>query len=65
MANLDTTIQHYLQQDTPSTIPTPTPQKLNVIIRKRQLKQNLANFLNGALFSPRPSTLNHAIRKNF
>ena len=39
--------------------------QLNVIIRKKQLKQDLAKFLHGALFSPRYSTLKHAIQKNF
>ena len=38
---------------------------LNVIIRKKQLKQDLAKFLHGALFSPRYSTLKQAIKKNF
>ena len=41
------------------------PHKLNVIIRKRQSKQDLAKFLCGALFSPRPSTIKKAIKNNF
>ena len=41
------------------------PLKLNVIIRKRQSKQDLAKFLCGALFSARPSTIKKAIKNNF
>ena len=39
--------------------------KLNVILRKRQLKKDLAKFLHQSLFSPRPSTLKKAIKKGF
>ena len=34
-------------------------------MRKRQLKQDLAKFLCGALFSARPSTIKKAIKRNF
>ena len=40
------------------------PNKLNVVIRKRELKSDLAAFLHGALFSPVTSTLTKAIDNN-
>ena len=49
----------------PSPPPKFSSHQLNVIIRKKQLKQDLAKFLHGALFSPRYSTLQQAIQKNF
>ena len=39
--------------------------KLHVIIRKQQLKQDLAKFLVGAFHSARPSTIKKVIKKNF
>ena len=38
--------------------------KINVVIRKRELKSDLASFLHGALFSPVTSTLTKAIDNN-
>ena len=66
MSTLNSTIALYQQKDQKSS-PSSTPihSKLNVIIRKRQLKQDLAKFLHGALFSPRLSTLKQAIKNNF
>ena len=43
-------------------IPNAKNEKLNVIIRLDKNKADLANFLHGAMFSPRPSTLIKAIR---
>ena len=70
--NLDATINLFLKKDKdPATLPlfAPSPpfkrHQLNVIIRKRQLKKDLANFLAKSLFSPRLSTLKKAIKTNF
>ena len=71
-ATLDSTIKKFIQQDETSsistispTLPSPTTHQLHVIIRKRQLKKDLANFLSKSLFSPRLSTLKKAIKNNF
>ena len=45
--------------------PVPSSLKLNLILRKRQLKKDLAKFLHQALFSPRSSTLKKAIKLGF
>ena len=70
--NLDSTIQFFKNQDQSTFTPTfstkssaSNQHKLNVIIRKRQLKKDLVNFLHQSLFSPRPSTLKQALKKNF
>ena len=73
--NLNAVIKTFQQKDPPilstnsnctsSFHPTSRHHQLNVIIRKRQLKKDLAKFLHGALFSPRYSTLKQAIKKNF
>ena len=68
-ANLTSIIKFFQQKEAPSSNPIssfpPPNKKMNVIIRKRQLKQDLARFLHGALFSPRHSTLIKAIKNNF
>ena len=68
-ANLTSIIKLFQQKEAPSSNPIssfpPPNKKMNVIIRKRQLKQDLARFLHGALFSPRHSTLIKAIKNNF
>ena len=75
MEILNATIQSFQERDASSLPPVPTslasstttstPHQLNVVIRKRQLKRDLAQFLHGSLFSPRYSTLKKAIQKNF
>ena len=49
-------------QNVSSSIPIPKSNTLNVIIRKRQSKQNLARYLHVACFSPCPSTFIKAIK---
>ena len=70
MSCLSATIKQFQEQpNIPKTnIPTThnnQNHKINVIIRKRQLKQDLAKFLCGALFSARPSTIKKASKNIF
>ena len=73
MSLLNATIKKFKKQDSckasvlsvPPVTQSSPKNRLNVIIRKRQLKKNLVKFLHQSLFSPRPSTLLKAVKKNF